>query len=75
MTGDGYGKKVIIDHQNGYRTLYAHLDSIDVKIGQTVPKGTKIGMMGSTGDSTGVHLHFEVYKNGSLQDPLKYVNR
>jgi murein DD-endopeptidase MepM/ murein hydrolase activator NlpD len=74
-SGDGYGNKVIIDHQNGYRTLYAHLASIDVSVGETVPKGTKIGVMGSTGDSTGTHLHFEVYKNGSLQDPLKYVNR
>jgi len=67
--GDGYGNKVIIDHQNGYRTLYAHLDSISVQPGQTVPRGAKIGVMGSTGDSTGVHLHIEVTKNGKHIDP------
>ncbi|MBM4761706.1 M23 family metallopeptidase [Bacillus sp. B15-48] len=66
----GYGNKVVIDHQNGYRTVYAHLASISVSPGQTVERGAKIGVMGSTGHSTGVHLHFEVYKNGSLVDPL-----
>lgn len=65
----GYGNKVVIDHGNGYRTVYAHLDSISVDTGQTVPRGEKIGIMGSTGDSTGIHLHFEVYKNGKLIDP------
>lgn len=69
----GYGNKVVINHQNGYKTVYAHLDSIDVKAGETVPKGTSIGVMGSTGNSTGVHLHFEMYKNGSLVDPLEYI--
>ncbi|WP_080843637.1 M23 family metallopeptidase [Cytobacillus gottheilii] len=69
----GYGNKIIIDHQNGYRTVYAHLDSMSVSSGQTVQKGSAIGVMGSTGHSTGVHLHFELYKNGSLQDPLNYV--
>ncbi|MGM0901525.1 MAG: peptidoglycan DD-metalloendopeptidase family protein [Bacillota bacterium] len=67
--GDGYGNKVIIDHQNGYRTLYAHLESISVQPGQTVSRGGKIGVMGSTGNSTGVHLHIEVTKNGKLVDP------
>jgi murein DD-endopeptidase MepM/ murein hydrolase activator NlpD len=66
----GYGNKIVVDHQNGYRTVYAHLSSIDVSVGQTVPKGSQIGLMGSTGDSTGVHLHFEVYKNGALVNPL-----
>jgi murein DD-endopeptidase MepM/ murein hydrolase activator NlpD len=69
----GYGNKIIIDHQNGLRTVYAHLASIDVRVGQTVAKGSKIGVMGDTGDSTGVHLHFEVYKNGSLQNPISYL--
>ncbi|MDF2037052.1 M23 family metallopeptidase [Cytobacillus oceanisediminis] len=69
----GYGNKIVIDHNNGFRTVYAHLDSISVSVGQTVSKGSKIGVMGSTGDSTGVHLHFEVYKNGKMQDPLKYI--
>ncbi len=63
----GYGNKIVINHNNGYRTVYAHLASISVKAGQTVEKGSKIGVMGTTGDSTGgIHLHFEVYKNGSL---------
>ena len=73
--GNGYGNRVIIDHQNGFRTLYGHMASIKVKAGQTVSKGTAIGIMGSTGNSTGVHLHFEVYKNGGLVNPMKYVNR
>lgn len=66
----GYGNKIVIDHQNGYRTVYAHLASITVSQGQTVPRGTKIGVMGRTGDSTGVHLHFEVYQNGKIIDPM-----
>ncbi|MEL3974516.1 M23 family metallopeptidase [Rossellomorea oryzaecorticis] len=66
----GYGNKVVIDHQNGYKTIYAHLDSISVSAGQTVGRGEKIGIMGTTGQSTGVHLHIEVYKNGSLINPL-----
>ena len=68
----GYGNKVVIDHQNGYRTVYAHLKSIGVSYGQKVEKGAAIGVMGSTGDSTGIHLHFEVYKNGARQNPLNY---
>ncbi|MBY0123628.1 peptidoglycan DD-metalloendopeptidase family protein [Bacillus sp. S/N-304-OC-R1] len=68
-----FGNKIVIDHQNGYRTIYAHLSSINVSSGQVVSKGSKIGVMGSTGDSTGVHLHFEIYKNGSLQNPLNYI--
>lgn len=71
----GYGNKVIIDHQNGMRTLYGHMSSINVKVGQTVSKGTGIGVMGATGDATGVHLHFEVYKNGGLVNPLSYLSR
>ncbi|KAB2330801.1 peptidoglycan DD-metalloendopeptidase family protein [Cytobacillus depressus] len=68
-----FGNKIVIDHQNGYRTIYAHLSSISVSAGQVVSKGSKIGVMGSTGDSTGVHLHFELYKNGNLQNPLDYI--
>jgi murein DD-endopeptidase MepM/ murein hydrolase activator NlpD len=65
----GYGNKIVINHQNGYRTVYAHLSSISVGVGQTVAKGSAIGVMGATGDATGVHLHFEVYKNGVLTNP------
>ncbi|WP_163527891.1 peptidoglycan DD-metalloendopeptidase family protein [Halobacillus ihumii] len=67
-----YGNKVVINHNNGYKTIYAHLASISVSPGETVEKGSAIGVMGTTGDSTGVHLHFEVYKDGSLQNPLSY---
>lgn len=70
------GKVVIIQHANNYYTEYAHLDSISVKVGQKVSKGTKLGTMGDTGRSTGVHLHFAVsvgepYKGGQFFDPLK----
>ncbi len=69
----GYGNLVRINHNNGMETLYAHLASIDVKVGQTVTKGQKIGVMGSTGNSTGIHLHFEVYENGQLKNPMHYL--
>ncbi|MUT67472.1 M23 family metallopeptidase [Paenibacillus sp. NEAU-GSW1] len=72
-TKSGYGNVVIIDHKNGYKTLYGHLSSYSVKKGQIVEKGDKIGIMGSTGRSTGVHLHFEIHKNGVIQNPLKYL--
>jgi murein DD-endopeptidase MepM/ murein hydrolase activator NlpD len=71
--GGGYGNKIVIDHRNGFRTLYGHMSSLKVRVGQTVSKGTAIGVMGATGDATGVHLHFEVYKNGSLVNPLSYL--
>jgi murein DD-endopeptidase MepM/ murein hydrolase activator NlpD len=69
----GYGNKVIIDHNNGYKSVYAHLSSIDVSVGETVSAGSKIGNMGSTGQSTGVHLHIEIYKNGSRVNPLELL--
>ena len=71
--GGGYGCHVIIDHGNGFQTLYAHLSRIDVGPGQGVGKGQGIGKMGSTGRSTGPHLHFEVRKGGALQNPLGYL--
>ncbi|MEK5040644.1 peptidoglycan DD-metalloendopeptidase family protein [Sporosarcina sp. FSL K6-3457] len=70
---DTYGNRIVITHNNGYETLYAHLSSIDVSVGQTVPQGTAIGIMGSTGRSTGVHLHFEVIKNGANVDPMSVL--
>lgn len=69
----GYGNCIIVNHKNGYKTLYGHLKSISVKKGQIVEKGDQLGIMGSTGESTGVHLHFEITKNGVLQNPLKYL--
>jgi murein DD-endopeptidase MepM/ murein hydrolase activator NlpD len=72
---DDYGNYIIINHMNGYRTLYGHLSKITIQNGAIVEKGEKIGIMGSTGDSTGVHLHFEIQKNGTVDNPLKYLNR
>lgn len=72
---DDYGNYIIINHLNGYQTLYGHLSKIITSEGSIVEKGEKIGIMGSTGDSTGVHLHFEINKNGDLENPLKYLNR
>ncbi|MEH6940852.1 M23 family metallopeptidase [Bacillus sp. JJ722] len=69
----GYGNRVEIDHGNGMKTTYSHMSSINVQAGQTITAGTKIGVMGSTGDSTGVHLHFELFMNGSVANPLDYL--
>ena len=72
-TRPGLGNCIIIDHKNGYETWYGHLSKIQVKKGETVSQGSKIGIMGNTGHSFGTHLHFEVHKNGELQNPLKYL--
>lgn len=69
----GYGCHVIIDHGNGYQTLYGHLSSIEVSPGQGVTKGGRIGVMGSTGRSTGTHLHFEIRSSGTLLNPLNFL--
>jgi len=68
-----YGNHVIIDHGNGYTTLYAHMTSLYVSPGQTVNKGQAIGKMGCTGRCTGTHLHFEIRKVGVAQNPLGYL--
>jgi murein DD-endopeptidase MepM/ murein hydrolase activator NlpD len=70
-----YGKHIIISHDNGYKTLYAHLNSFSVKQGDRVARGRKIGESGNTGYSTGPHLHFGMYdKNNKLVNPLELLN-
>lgn len=69
----GYGYMVKIDHQNGYVTYYAHNSKLTVKAGDIVTKGEVIAYMGSTGNSTGNHCHFEILKNGSTQNPERYI--
>jgi len=69
----GYGCHIIIDHANGFQTLYGHISSFNVSTGQAVSQGQAIGVMGSTGRSTGTHLHFEVRSGGVLQNPLTYL--
>ena len=68
-SGGPYGNKIIISHPGGLKSLYAHLQTMDVEPGQTVTAGEYIGTMGSTGRSTGSHLHLEVFRNGALIDP------
>lgn len=70
----GYGCHVIIDHGNGYQSLYAHLSRYDVEVGDSVSQGSQIGAMGSTGRSTGTHLHFEIRSGGALLNPLNFLN-
>jgi murein DD-endopeptidase MepM/ murein hydrolase activator NlpD len=69
----GYGCHIVIDHGNGYQTLYAHLSSLGVSPGQVVGQGQQIGVMGSTGRSTGTHLHFEIRSGGALLNPLNFL--
>jgi murein DD-endopeptidase MepM/ murein hydrolase activator NlpD len=70
-----YGNYVIINHGNGYQTLYGHMQKILAQKGQVVNQGSKIGLVGSTGYSTGPHLHFSVYKNGRLIDPMSVLKK
>ena len=69
----GYGNTIEIDHGNGFKTRYAHLAAISVGVGQHIGVGQRIGGMGSTGRSTGTHLHYEVWVNGRAQNPLRFV--
>lgn len=70
-----YGNYIIINHGNGYQTLYAHMSKTIAKKGQWVSQSTRIGLVGSTGYSTGPHLHFMVYKNGNRIDPMTVLKK
>jgi len=70
----GYGKMIEIDHGNGLATRYGHLSEIDVDIGQAVRTGAVIGKLGSTGRSTGPHLHYETRLNGEAVNPQKFLD-
>jgi murein DD-endopeptidase MepM/ murein hydrolase activator NlpD len=70
-----YGRTVIIDHGSGIMTLYAHNDQIEVTKGQLVKAGEVISMAGSTGMSTGPHIHFEVRKNGKPVNPMDWLGK
>jgi murein DD-endopeptidase MepM/ murein hydrolase activator NlpD len=69
----GYGWVVYIDHGNGISTRYGHLSRIDVAVGQTIKRGEQLGLVGSTGRSTGPHLHYEVLINGQATNPIPYL--
>ena len=71
----GYGNLVEVDHGDGLVTRYAHAKTVKVKIGDVVQKGQVVALMGSTGRSTGPHVHFEVIRNGKAEDPVKYIQR
>lgn len=71
--GMGYGNRVVLDHGNGYTSMYAHLSNIYVSVGQTVSRGQLIGQMGSTGRSTGTHLHLEIHYKGVPLNPLSIL--
>jgi murein DD-endopeptidase MepM/ murein hydrolase activator NlpD len=69
-----YGNFIIISHPGGYQTMYAHLNTVSVKKGDQVIQGAQIGTVGSTGYSTGPHLHFAIFKNSRAVNPLDYMN-
>lgn len=71
----GYGCHVILDHGDGYQTLYGHLSQLGVEVGARIGQGSILGRMGSSGRSTGTHLHFEVRRNGVIINPLPFLQR
>ena len=72
---EGYGILIEVNHGNGYVTRYAHNERMLVGVGETVKRGEPVALMGSTGRSTGPHVHFEVLRNGRQVDPLSYIGR
>lgn len=71
--GKGYGRYIIIDHADGFSSLYAQLNGYKVKEGEKVKKGDVIGLVGSSGISTGPHLHLEIKKDGHYVNPQKFI--
>ena len=69
----GYGYLIVVDHGTGWQSAYAHLSAVGVSCGQSVFQGTVIGGLGSTGNSSGPHLHFELVFNGAKVNPLNYL--
>ena len=74
-SNSGYGIYVLIDHGDGYSSLYAHMSARYVSAGDSVSKGQMIGRVGSTGNSTGPHLHFEIRYYGEKKDPMNFVKK
>ncbi len=74
IPGYSYGKYVVVDHGGGYTSTYAHMDTVNVYVGQQVSQGDVLGTVGNTGWSTGPHLHFEIRKDGEAEDPFWYVD-
>ena len=72
-TTGGGGLRVVVDHGDGVETTYNHMNSIEVEVGQAVDAGSLVGTVGSTGNSTGPHLHFEVLRNGNYEDPMAWL--
>ena len=69
----GYGNVVVVNHGNGWQTLYAHLSAYNVGCGQSVYQGNAVGAIGSTGNASGAHLHFEMMNNGAKVNPWNYL--
>lgn len=72
--GSGYGKMIIIEHGFGYKTYYAHMSKYNTKVGRKVKRGEIIGYVGNTGLSSGPHLHYEVWKNGKVVNPVNFYH-
>jgi len=70
--GNGYGNHVVVNHGYGYETLFGHMFKVNVRVGQYVKRGEILGYVGSTGKSTGPHVHYEVHKNGRPIDPVYF---
>lgn len=69
----GYGRRVIVTHDDELKSMYAHLDEVSVEVGELVAAGEMIGTVGMTGWTTGPHLHFETFKQGAVMNPLRYI--